>query len=139
MNYNVYKFQELDNGFYFYFLSLFSEKHVGCATEQIEHYISNEPIQMNQYLHSIDFDNVKVEIVYINPIDVINNNFSLDEKNMLISSSYISLIPPPKAKRTPKPKADKPVKEKKEPKAKRGAKTVQKVQISTEPQVLKMD
>ena len=139
MNYNVYKFQELDNGYYFFFLSLFSEKHVGCASEQIEHYISNEPTQMNQYLHSIDFDNVKVEIVHINPIDVINNNFPPDEKNMLISSSYISLIPPPNAKRTPKPKADKPVKEKKEPKAKKGVKTVQKVQISTEPQVLKMD
>ena len=94
---------------------------------------------MNQYLHSIDFDNVKVEIVHINPIDVINHNFPPDEKNMLISSSYISLIPPPKAKRTPKPKADKPPKEKKEHKAKKGAKTVQKVQISTEPQVLKMD
>ena len=55
---------------------------------------------------------------------------------MNVSESYISLMPPPKAKRTPKPKADKPVKEKKEPKPKKAAKTVQ---ISTEPQVLKMD
>ena len=94
---------------------------------------------MNQYLHSIDFDNVKVEIVYINPIDVINNNFPPDEKNMLISSLYISLIPAPKAKRTPKPKADKPPKEKKEPKPRVAKKITQKVQISTEPQVLKMD
>ena len=93
---------------------------------------------MNQYLHSIDFDNVKVEIVHINPIDVLNNNFPPDEKNMIMSSSYIYLIPAPKAKRTPKPKADKPPKEKKDPKP-RAKKSVQKVQISTEPQVLKMD
>ena len=58
---------------------------------------------------------------------------------MLIFSSYISLIPPPKAKRTPKPKADKPPKEKKEPKPRAAKKITQKVQISTEPQVLKMD
>ena len=129
MNYNVYKFQELDNGYYFFLLSLFSEKHAECASEQIEHYISNEPTQMNQYLHSIDFDNVKVEIVHINPIDVINKTLPSDDKCMNVSDSYISLIPPPKAKRTPKPKADKPVKEKKEPKAKKGAKTVQKVRF----------
>ena len=82
MNYNVYKFQELENGFYFYFLSLFSEKHVECASEQIEHYISNEPTQMNQYLNSIDFDTVKIEKVSINPIDVLSNNFPPDDKKI---------------------------------------------------------
>ena len=62
-----------------------------------------------------------------------------DNKCMNVSDSYLFLIPPPKAKRTPKHKADKTMKQKKEPKKKKWAKTVQQVQISTEPQVLKMD
>ena len=55
---------------------------------------------------------------------------------MNISDSYISLIPPPK--RVPKSKADKPAKEKKEPKP-RAKKCTQNVSISTDPQILKMD
>ena len=139
MNFHVFKFQELENGFYFFFISLFNGENIDLVSESIEHYISNERNQMNQYLNSIDFDTVKIDKVQINPMDVINKTLPADEKCMNISDSYISLIPPPKVKRVPKPKADKPVKEKKEPKAKKGAKTVQKVQISTEPQVLKMD
>ena len=139
MNFHVFKFQELENGFYFFFISLFNGENIDLVSESIEHYISNEPTQMNQYLNSIDFDTVKIDTAQINPIDVINNNFPPDEKNMLISTSYISLIPPPKVKRVPKPKADKPAKEKKEPKQRGAKKSTQNVTISTEPQVLKMD
>ena len=138
MNFHTFKFSESENNFYFYFISPFSGENIDLVSEQIEHYISNEPTQMNQYLNSIDFDTVKIEKVSINPIDVLSNNFPPDEKNMLISTSYISLIPPPKVKRVPKPKADKPAKEKKEPKP-RAKKCTQNVSISTDPQVLKMD
>ena len=138
MNFHVFKFQELENGFYFFFISLFNGENIDLVSESIEHYISNERNQMNQYLNSIDFDTVKIDKVQMNPIDVINKTLPADEKCMNISDSYISLIPPPKVKRVPKPKADKPAKEKKEPKP-RAKKCTQNVSISTDPQVLKMD
>ena len=139
MNFHVFKFQELENGFYFYFISLFNGENIDIVSESIEHYISNEHTQMNQYLNSIDFDTVKIDKVQINPTDVINKTLPTDEKCMNISDSYISLIPPPKVKRVPKPKADKPAKEKKEPKQRGAKKSTQNVSISTDPQVLKMD
>ena len=138
MNFHVFKFQELENGFYFFFISLFNGENIDLVSESIEHYISNERNQMNQYLNSIDFDTVKIDKVHINPIDVINKTLPADQKCMNISDSYISLIPPPKVKKTPKPKADKPAKEKKEPKP-RAKKSTQNVTILSEPQVLKMD
>jgi len=70
-----------------------------------------------------DFDNMTIEKVNMNPIDVINKNFLANDKNMLISDSFKSLIPPPKPKREPKKKAEKEPKEKKEPKP-RGKKCV---------------
>ena len=138
MNFHTFKFSESENNFYFYFISPFSGENIDLVSEQIEHYISNEPTQMNQYLNSIDFDTVKIEKTSINPVDIINKTLPADEKCMNISDSYISLIPPPKVKRVPKPKADKPAKEKKEPKP-RAKKCTQNVSISTDPQVLKMD
>ena len=137
MNYSVYKFTENENGFYFYFLSPFSEQNVDCVCESIEHYISNEHTQMNQYLLHCDFDNTKMEKVSNVPaIDVINRVFTPDDKNMLISSTYTQLIPPPKPKREPKKKA-----EPKEPKPSkpRGKKSTQNVSISIEPQTLNMN
>ena len=136
MNFHVFKFQELENGYYFFFISLFNGENVDLVSESIEHYISNERNQMNQYLNSIDFDTVKIDKVQMNPIDVINKTLPADEKCMNISDSYISLIPPPKVKKTPK--ADKLPKEKKEPKP-RAKKCTQNVSISTDPQILKMD
>ena len=136
MNFHVFKIQELENGFYFYFISLFNGENIDLVSESIEHYISNERNQINQYLNSIDFDTVKIDKVHINPIDVINKTLPADEKCMNISDSYISLIPPPKVKRVPK--ADKQAKEKKEPKP-RAKKCTQNVSISTDPQILKMD
>ena len=141
MNFHVFKFSEAENGFYFYFLSPFNGDNIDLVSESIEHYISNELTPMNQYLNNIDFSTVKVEKVQMNPIDVINKSFQPDEKNMLISSSFVSLIPPPpppKVKKAPKPKADKPVKEKKEPKQ-RAKKGTPNVQISTEPVIVDMN
>ena len=137
MNYHAYKFTDLENGYYFIFISPFSEQHIDCVLESVEHYIANEPTQMNQYLMTLNFDEVKIEKIISNPIDIFNNAFPADEKNMLVSSSYVSLIPPPKVKRTPKPKADKPPK--KEPKPRGAKKGSQNVQISAEPVLLDMN
>ena len=138
MNYSVYKFTENENGFYFYFLSPFSEQNIECVCESIEHYISNEHTQMNQYLLHCDFDNTKIEKVsHLPAIDVINKTTSvIDPKCMNVSNDFVALIPPPKAKREPKKKA-----EPKEPKpAKpRGKKSTQNVSISIEPQTLNMN
>ena len=136
MNYNVFRLTDT-NGFYFYFLSLFSETNIDSAMESIEHYISNESTPMNQYLNIIDFDAVKIEKVNNSPIDVINKSFSNDEKNMLISDSWKSLIPPPKPKREPKKKAEKEPKEPKQ--AKPRAKKSNQVNISTEPTTVQMN
>ena len=74
--------------------------------ESIEHYIANVPSEMNKYLDSIDFDNVKVErVIGVSAMDIINRSFSQDDKNMLVSDSFKALIPPPKPKRQPKAKA----------------------------------
>ena len=138
MKFHVFKFSEAENGHYFLFISPFNGDNIDLVSESIEHYISNELTPMNQYLNNIDFSTVKVEKVQMNPIDVINKSFQPDEKNMLISSSFVSLKPlppPPKVKKAPKPKADKPVKEKKEPKQ-RAKKGTQNVQISTEPVIV---
>ena len=137
MNYNVFRLTENTNGFYFYFLSLFSETNIDSAMESIEHYISNESTPMNQYLNIIDFDAVKIEKVNISPIDVINKSFSNDEKNMLISDSWKSLIPPPKE---PKKKREAKPKPEKEPKqAKPRGKKAPHVNISTEPTTVQMN
>ena len=139
MNFHTFKFSETENNFYFYFISPFSGENIDLVSEQIEHYIANEPTQMNQYLNSIDFDAVKIEKVSINPIDVINKTLPSDDACMNTSDKYVSLIPPPKVKRTPKPKADKPPKEKKEPKPRSAKKGIQNVQISAEPVVMDMN
>ena len=135
MNYNVFRLTENTNGYYFLFLSPFTAENIDSAMESIEHYISNESTPMNQYLNIIDFDAVKIEKVNISPIDVINKNFPADDKNMLISDSWKSLIPPPKPKREPKKKADP-----KEPKqAKPRGKKAPHVNISTEPTTVQMN
>ena len=122
MNYNVFKLSESENNYYFYFISPFSEQNNELALESIEHYISNEQTLMNQFLHNINFDEVKIEKVNMNPIDVINKNFPADDKNMLISDSYKAFIPLPKEKKKREVKPKEP-KEKKEPKP-RGKKCV---------------
>ena len=141
MNYSVFKLTEQDNNYYFYFLSPFDGTDLELVAESIEHYISNESSQMNQYLMTVpDFDNVKVEKVDIPAITVLNKTFQPDDKNMLISNSFVPLLPPPKEKkkREAKPKSDKPVKEPKAPKA-RGKKSIQSVNISTEPAVVNLN
>lgn len=136
MNYSAFKFTENDNGFYFYFISPFSQQNIDFVAESIEHYISNEPTEMNKYLHSVDFDNVKVEpAVGVSVMDIINKQFAPDPKCMNISQEYVSLIPAPKPrkeKKEPKPKAEKAAKP-------RGKKSTQKVEISVEPTTLSMN
>ena len=61
MNYSAFKLQENDHGYFFYFISPFSEQNIECVSESIEHYISNEPTDMNKYLHTVDFDAVKID------------------------------------------------------------------------------
>ena len=141
MNYSVYKFTENEHGYFFYFLSLFDGQDPDLVSEQIEHYISNVPTDMNKYLDTCNFDAVKIEKANISPIDVINKTFQPDDKNMLISNSYISLIPPPPEpkKRSSKPKVDKPVKEKKEAKPRSAKKQAQKVDINIDGAVLNMN
>ena len=140
MNYSVYKFTESEHGYFFYFLSLFDGQDPDLVSEQIEHYISNVPTDMNKYLDTCNFDAVKIEKANISPVDVINKNFQPDDKNMLISNSFVSLIPPPPEpkKRASKPKVDKPIKEKKEAKP-RAKKSAQKVNIDTTGAVLNMN
>ena len=137
MNYHAYKFTENDHGYYFYFLSPFNGEEMDLVEESIEHYIANDVKNpMCEYLNHIDFDNVKIEkVIGGSVMDIVNNSFPQDDKNMSVSDSYKPLIPPPKPKRTPKPKADKPTKE---PKAK-GKKSTQKVDISTENTTLNMN
>ena len=137
MNYNVYRLTENDHGYYFYFLSSFSESNMDCVAESIEHYISNESTPMNQYLNIIDFDAVKIEKVNISPIDVINRNLPQDSKCMNISQDFATLIPPPKEKKKREAKP-KPEKEAKQPKQ-RGAKKSNQVNILTEPTVVQMN
>ena len=131
MNYNVFKLSESENNYYFYFISPFSESNIECVSESIEHYISNEQTLMNQYLHIIDFDNVKIERAQLSPIDVINKSFASDDKNMLISDSFKSHIPPakePKKKREAKPKGEpKPVK----PRGKKCVNVAESVPVQT--------
>ena len=129
MNYNTYKLTENDNGFYFYFISPFSESNIECTLESVEHYISNEETDMNKYLHTIDFDNVKIEKSNISPIDVLNKVFQPDDKNMLNSNSFVSHIPPPKEK---KKRETKPKEPKKEPKPRSKKSSQKKIDISTE-------
>ena len=113
MNYSVYKFTESENSHYFYFISYFNGEDMDLVSESIEHYISNVPTEINKFLIHCDFDNVKIEKVNISPTDVLNKSFQPDDKNMLISNSFISLIPIPKPKPSRKKaeKTDKPKKE----------------------------
>ena len=146
MNYSVYKFTESEHGYFFYFLSLFDGQDPDLVSEQIEHYISNVPTDMNKYLDTCNFDAVKIEKSNISPIDVINKTFQPDDKNILISNSYISLIPPPKQPRTKKepkgeakPKLTKEPKEKKEAKPRSSKKQAQKVDINIDGAVLNIN
>ena len=107
MQFQTYKISEQDNGYFLYTISSLSDPEL--VLETMEFSIANEPQkQMNQYLMTSDFDKVICEQVSISPIDVINNTLPQDDKCINVSSSYISLIPPPKiaSKRVPKPKAE---------------------------------
>ncbi len=138
MNYYGFKFTENTNGYYFYFISNFYNDEL--AQESIEHYIANVPTEMNKYLETVNFDDVKVERVLSSAIDIINNHFPHDDKNMLVSDSYKALIPPPKAKREPKKKAEPKEPKEKKPAKPRGKKSApQKVIISTENTTVNMD
>ena len=109
MNLNVFEIQENDNEFYFYTISNLDDTELVLQT--IEFSITNEPEKpINQYLMTVNFDNVKIEKLSISPIDVINRSFPFDSKCMNVSQDYISFIPPPKEKKKSeiKPKAEKP-------------------------------
>ena len=135
MNYSAYKFTDQVSGYFFYFISPFTgTDDIDLVSEQIEHYISNVPSQMNQFLVSLDFDNIKIEPAQgITPLNVLNNSFPADDKCMNISTSYVSMIPPPpeSKKRAAKPKAEKVPKQKAEPKPK-GKKSATKVNINVD-------
>ena len=142
MNYYTFRITEKDNGYFFYFISALNDGEL--ALEQAEFVISNdEKNPMCQYLCSVNFDDVVVEATpNISIMDVINKNFGADDKNMQVSQSYVSLIPPPKparpAKREAKPKVEKEPKPKAapKPKAKKGQTNVN---ISTDGTTLDMN
>ena len=138
MNYCAYKFTDQASQYYFYFISPFTgTDDIDLVAESIEHYISNAPSQMNQFLVTVDFDQAKIEPAQsITPLNVINGTFPADDKCMNISTSFVSLIPPPKPVK-PKKEA-KPVKEHKVPKP-RGKKAVQQVAISCDKATLDMN
>ena len=139
MQYSVFKLTEHDHDFFLYFVSPFGEQQSDLALESVEHWISHAPeLQMNQYLMSIDFDNVTCEKASISPIDVVSGRIPQDAKCLNNSQDFIALIPPPKPKRAAKPKAEKVPKEAK-PKAKPRGKTPQKVDISTENTTVEMN
>ena len=109
MNYCAYKFTDPNTAYYFYFISPFTgTDDIDLVAESIEHYISNVPSQMNQFLDTVNFDQVKIEPAQsITPLNVLNGTFPADDKCMNISTSFVSLIPPPKqpkAKRETKAK-----------------------------------
>ena len=105
MNYYSFKLTD-ENGFYFYFISPFDGSDMDLVSENIEHYVANQQSQMNQYLMTVDFDAVKIEKVDMPPSSILSKAFQPDDKNMLVSNEYASLIPPPKAKRASKPKSE---------------------------------
>ena len=74
---------------------------------------------------------LKFKKANISTIDVLNKAFQPDEKNMLISTAFVSHIPPPKEKKKRETKPKEPKEPKKEPKP-RSKKSSQKVDISTE-------
>ena len=132
INFSVYEFQENDNEFYLYTISTLDDPEL--VLQIIEFWIVNEPEKpINQYLITVNFDNVKIDKLSISPIDVSNRSFPHDSKWMDVSQNYISLIPPPKEKkkREIKPKAEKPDKQNK-PKSCAVKKAFQKVDINLE-------
>ena len=144
MQYSSFKFQENDHGYFFYFISPFSVDAVVLATESLEHYIANVPTEINNYLMTVNFDNVNVEPSTLSPVDIINKKFPNEDKNLYLTDSWKSLIPPPKPKRETKRKAetgntDKPVKEKKPPKPRAKKAANKAVNIDTEKTTLSMD
>ena len=127
MNFFSYKITEKDHDFFLYTISPFDGEDNDFVMEQIEHWVANSPQnQICQYLVHCDFDAMTIEKLGISPSDIINKNIPHDPKCLNVSTDYIPLIPPPKPKRTPKPKAEKP---QKEPKPK-GKKTQQNVETA---------
>ena len=146
MNYSAYKFTDQFSGYFFYFISPFTgTDDIDLVSEQIEHYISNVPSQINHFLVTLDFGNIKIEPAQgITPLNVLNNSFPADDKNMLVSQSFISLIPPPKQPKTKKEaKGEAKPKPAKEPKPKAApkprGKASSKVIISNENTVVDMN
>ena len=71
MNFSVYKLQENGNEFYLYTISTLNDPELVLQT--MEFSITNEPEkQINQYIMTVNFDNVKTEKSPVSPIDVIN-------------------------------------------------------------------
>ena len=90
-------------------------------SEQLEHTAANEPEEtIYKYIGNITgWDNIDIQkVTDVKPVDVINNTFPHDNKNMLISNDFekLIIIPEKKSRVKKEPKA-KP-KPKKEPKQK---------------------
>ena len=115
----VYKVSDEMNGYYLYVVS--RVKNIEIFEEQLEHYASNEPDDIdNAYFNFIGWNTIQIEVVSdIKPTDVLNKNLPNDGKCMNMTDSFKSLIViPEKKKRVTKPKAEKIKKEPKKPKIK---------------------
>ena len=103
----VYKIFEVTNNFFHYVISHIDDEEM--VLEHQEHYAVHHADKLiNKYFNLIAWDNVDIEKVDIKPSDVINKSLPSNEKCMNISNKFEEFIvePPPKAKRTAKPKAE---------------------------------
>ena len=141
MNFQTYKIFQNVNGFYHYTISNIDD--IELVRDIAENWGAIDPDNaINQYLTIvIGWDNIDCEKSTISPIDVINKNFSADNKNMVVSDEFkkfteeeIQKLKNKKSRskkvveKKPESEAEKPVKKAPKP---RGKKAVQSVVIET--------
>ena len=98
--FQVYKFFETINNFYFYVISHVDDENI--VLTQFEHTSANKPnVSMYKYLnYVVGWDNISIEKCdTIKAVDIINNSLDSDDKCMNISTSYESFIIEKKPKR----------------------------------------
>ena len=101
-SFQVYKFFETINNYYFYFISHVDDENI--VLMQFEHTSANKPnLSMYRYLNDVvGWDHINIEKCGdVKAVDVINSTFVHDDKcmNIIISNSYESLIVEKKTKR----------------------------------------
>ena len=128
-NFQVYKFFETVNNYYFYIISHIDDPDIVLV--QFEHTSANKPNEpLYKYLNTaVGWDNIGIDKCDdIKPIDVINGVYGNDTKCMNFNNTFESLIPEKKKKE----KAAKEPKPKKEPKPRSKKSNVKIDTVNTE-------